>query len=152
MSQAWGTLDLAPIGSCTVSALVDRRGRFVWACLPRVDGEPFFSALLGGRDPADPQVVGHWSADLDGETGAEQSYVRNTAVLRTVLSDRNGGQVEILDFAPRLRRSGRTYRPTAFVRVIRQLAGRTRLRVRGRPTVRLDGQKPERKVGSQPRR
>ena len=45
------TLDLFPIGNCTASALIDRTGRFVWACVPRVDGDPFFSALLGGRDP-----------------------------------------------------------------------------------------------------
>ena len=39
-------LDLAPIGNCSVSALIDRTGRFVWACAPRVDGDPVFSALM----------------------------------------------------------------------------------------------------------
>ena len=33
-------LDLWPIGNCQVSGLIDRSGRLVWACLPRVDGEP----------------------------------------------------------------------------------------------------------------
>ena len=37
------TMDLWPIGNCQVSALVDRNGRFVWGCLPRVDGDPAFS-------------------------------------------------------------------------------------------------------------
>ena len=40
------TLDLWPIGNCQVSALVDRAGRFVWGCLPRVDGDPAFCSLL----------------------------------------------------------------------------------------------------------
>ena len=40
MSQQ--NLDLFPIGNCSVSALIDRSGRFVWACAPRVDGDPVF--------------------------------------------------------------------------------------------------------------
>ena len=45
------TLDLYPIGNCQVSALIDRAGRFVWGCVPRVDGDPVFSALIGGETP-----------------------------------------------------------------------------------------------------
>ncbi len=37
-------LDLAPIGNCAVSSLIDRQGRHVWSCAPRVDGDPVFSA------------------------------------------------------------------------------------------------------------
>jgi GH15 family glucan-1,4-alpha-glucosidase len=146
--SAWGTLDLAPIGNCTVSALVDRQGRFVWGCLPRVDGEPFFSALLGGRDPQEPDSVGHWSIDVEGLASAEQHYVRNSAVLRTVLTDERGGSLEIVDLAPRFARSGRTYRPTAFVRVIRPLVGAPRIRIRLRPTVGWSGRQPDRTSGS----
>ena len=40
------TLDLWPIGNCQASALIDRAGRMVWGCVPRVDGDPVFSALL----------------------------------------------------------------------------------------------------------
>ena len=43
------SLELFPIGNCAASALIDEAGRFVWACAPRVDGDPFFSALLGGE-------------------------------------------------------------------------------------------------------
>ena len=32
-------LDLWPISNCQVSALIDRAGRFVWACAPKVDGD-----------------------------------------------------------------------------------------------------------------
>lgn len=131
--QPWGTLDLAPIGNCTVAALIDRQARYVWACLPRVDGDPVFPALLGGADPADEQTAGHWSIDLAGFAHARQAYLRNTAVLRTVLVSESGDEVEVVDFAPRFHRHGRTYRPTAFVRVIRPLAGAPRIRIRLRP-------------------
>src|SRR6185437_15914634 len=47
------TLELFPIGNCAASALIDEAGRHVWACAPRVDGDPFFSALLGGKDAAE---------------------------------------------------------------------------------------------------
>ena len=43
------TLDLFPIGNCAASGLIDPSGRLVWACAPRVDGDPVFSALLGGE-------------------------------------------------------------------------------------------------------
>jgi GH15 family glucan-1,4-alpha-glucosidase len=127
------TLDLAPIGNCTVSALVDRAGRFVWACAPRVDGDPVFSALLD-TDPFDaPQAKGFWSVDLEGQASVQQDYLRNTAILRTVLEDERGGAVEIIDFAPRYRHYGRNYRPIAFVRMIRPIGGAPRITVRLRP-------------------
>ena len=34
------------IGNCQVAALIDEQARMVWACLPRPDGDPVFSALL----------------------------------------------------------------------------------------------------------
>src|SRR5690606_21388152 len=72
-------LNLWPIGNCQVSALVDGTGRFVWACVPRVDGEPVFSALIDGEEPA----AGFWEIALEGCIATEISYVRNTAVLVT---------------------------------------------------------------------
>lgn len=123
------SLDLWPIGNCQVSALVDRRGYFVWGCVPRVDGDPVFSSLLSCPE----KEVGFWSAELTGCSKIEQGYLRNTAILRTVQSDQAGNSVEILDFCPRFRRSGRTYRPVAFVRIIRPIAGSPRVKVRLRP-------------------
>ena len=41
------SVDLWPIGNCQVSALIDRSGRFTWACVPRVDGDP--SRAAGAR-------------------------------------------------------------------------------------------------------
>ena len=72
-------LDLAPIGNCAISSLIDRQGRHVWSCAPRVDGDPVFSALMDGDDPQH----GFWSIELEGQKHVEQAYVRNTPVLRT---------------------------------------------------------------------
>lgn len=130
MSAAWGTLDLAPVGNCQVSALVDSGARFVWACVPRVDGEAIFPALLGGVDPASEDAQGLWAIDLHKQVASRQAYERNTAVLRTILTDADGAELEITDFCPRFRQHGRTYRPIAFVRVLRPLAGAPRIRIR----------------------
>jgi GH15 family glucan-1,4-alpha-glucosidase len=122
-------LDLAPIGNCAVSALIDRRGRFVWACAPRVDGDPVFSALMDGSDPDH----GFWDVELEGCASIEQAYVRNTPVLRTVMTAADGARIEMVDFAPRHARHSRTYRPLAFGRLVRPLAGSPRIRIRVRP-------------------
>lgn len=145
--QSQPDLDLAPIGNGSVSALVDGLGRFVWACYPRPDGEPVFSALLepvcGGSAGA-----GFWSIEIADQTSAEQSYFRNTAVLRTVLTDRHGGSVEIIDFSPRMILHGRIYRPTAFFRLVRPVNGTPRIVVRLRPTADGGARLAGRSVGS----
>jgi GH15 family glucan-1,4-alpha-glucosidase len=128
-------LDLAPIGNSAISALVDRRGRFVWACAPRIDSDPVFSNLLAGEDSPSPDAEGVWSVDVVQMARTRQSYLRNTPVLRTEIIDSSGGAVEITDFAPRFRLYGRGYRPKSFVRLIRPLAGAPRISIRLRPTI-----------------
>ncbi len=145
MSQS---LELFPIGNCAASALVDDAGRFVWACAPRVDGDPFFSALLGGRDPGGEDAQGHWSIEVEGQAQVRQSYLRNTPILKTELIDASGASLEILDFCPRYRQFGRIYRPLAFVRIVRPLAGTPRIRVRLRPTVNYGESAAHTTVGS----
>jgi GH15 family glucan-1,4-alpha-glucosidase len=137
-------LDLAPIGNCSVSALIDRAGRFVWACAPRVDGDPVFSALMDGDDPEH----GFWAIELADMVAIEQAYVRNTAVLRTVMTDERGASVEILDFAPRHLKHSRIYRPIAFARVVRPLSGAPRITVRLRPSAEWGARRAEQTSGS----
>ena len=137
-------LDLAPIGNCAVSALIDRDGRYVWACAPRVDGDPVFSALMDGDDPEH----GFWDVRMEGLKHVAQAYVRNTPVLRTVLTAEDGAAVEILDFAPRHPQHSRTYRPLAFGRLIRPLQGTPRIRVRLRPSADWGARPAERSTGS----
>ena len=43
------SLDLAVIGNCSWAGLIDDRARVVFACLPRFDSDPVFSALLDGE-------------------------------------------------------------------------------------------------------
>lgn len=124
------SLDLWPIGNCQVSALIDRAGCFVWGCVPRVDGYPVFSLLL---DSENGEARGLWSIELEDCADITQGYIRNTPVLVTRHTDRAGGSIEAVDFCPRVRRADRTYRPVAFVRIVRPLAGSPRIRVRLRP-------------------
>jgi len=124
------SLDLWPVGNCQVSALVDIAGRLVWGCVPRVDGDPIFSALLGGDEAA----AGFWAIDLEDSIGTSQEYQRNTPILVTRHRDANGGEIEVVDFCPYFRRMGRSYRPVAFARIVRTIAGSPRIRVRLRPT------------------
>lgn len=128
------TLDLWPIGNCQVSALVDRAGRFVWGCVPKVDGDPLFASLLDGRDPMSDDAVGLWAIDLEDCASVEQHYLTNTPILVTRMTDANGSVIEITDFCPRFERLGRTYRPVAYVRIVRPVSGSPRIRVRLRPT------------------
>jgi len=90
------SLNLGVVGNCAYSALVDERGRIVWCCLPRFDGDPVFNALL---DPS--EAASGWSFEIEDFERSEQDYKPNTAILRTRLFDTQGQGVEITDFAPR---------------------------------------------------
>src|SRR5262249_18050960 len=83
-------LDLAVVGSGRTAALVDPTGRIVWWCFPRFDAEPVFCRLLSGEDEK-----GFTDIVLDGMVDYQSNYVRNTAVVSTVLTDRHGGAVRI---------------------------------------------------------
>ena len=141
-------LDLAPIGNCSISSLIDRQGRHVWCCAPRVDSDPVFAALLGDRDPDSDEAAGLWAVDIEGRVEARQEYLRNTPILRTELIDGRGGALEILDFAPRYRFQSRVYRPTSLIRLIRPLAGAPTIRIRLRPAAEWGARPAERTSGS----
>jgi pentatricopeptide repeat protein len=142
------TLDLFPIGNCAVSALIDRCGRFVWACAPRIDSDPVFSALLSGVEPGDPTTKGAWEVAVEGAKSVDQAYLRNTPILRTVITDADGASIEILDFAPRYQQFGRSFRPTAFIRLIRPLTSVARITLRLRPTANWGARTAETTHGS----
>ncbi len=120
------------IGNCQVAALIDERARMVWACLPRPDGDPVFSALL--QKEGGDSDKGVFAVDMIDFTRSEQTYLRNSAIIETRLYDSHGGALRILDFAPRFRSRGRVFRPMMFVRSVEPLAGRPTLRLRLRPT------------------
>ena len=128
-NQDQSSLELWPIGNCQVSGLIDARGALVWGCVPRVDGDPVFCALLNGGN----RDAGVWRFELAGQISATQKYIRNTPILLTRLEAKDGSAVEILDFCPRFERSGRMHRPVAWSRIVRPVAGNPRIRVVLRP-------------------
>jgi GH15 family glucan-1,4-alpha-glucosidase len=121
------SLELWPIGNCQVSGLIDTEARLVWGCAPRVDGDPVFCALLNNDDGG--PVPGAWMVSLEGQVSARQAYRRNTPILVTRLEDAEGGAVDVIDFCPRFERTGRMYRPVAWVRIVQPVSGSPRLRV-----------------------
>ena len=137
-------LDLAPVGNCAVASLIDGCARHVWFGFPRLDSDPVFNALLNGDDPP----AGFMDVVVDGYESSRQSYVRNTAILETVLRTEAGEEVRITDFAPRFRQFGRLYRPPMLVRRIEPLLGQPRITVRIRPTLDYGATEPQTSVGS----
>ena len=137
------SLDLGLIGNCGFAALVDRQGSIVWCCLPRFDGDPVFNALLQPVAPDGQPAAGQgiFAVELEDLRSAEQAYVRNTAILRTVLISPKGS-IEIIDFAPRFTLLGRSFHPQTLIRRIRVLAGAPRARIRVRPTFNYGAETP----------
>jgi pentatricopeptide repeat protein len=123
-------MDFGVIGNCAVAALVDSNGSICWYCLPRLDGDPVFHAVLGHG--AGSKGDGAFAVELDGLTDSEQSYEPNTAILKTVLRS-EAGAVEIIDFCPRFSSHGRSFRPQTLIRRVRRLDGSPRVRFRIRP-------------------
>ena len=125
------SLELAVIGNCQVSALVDELGRMVWACMPRFDSDPVFCALLMGDQRQIERGV--FEIVLEDFVRAEQRYVTNTPILETLLYDAHGGCIKITDFAPRFEQFERIFHPVSFVRHLAPVAGNPRITVRLRP-------------------
>ncbi|AYQ27119.1 MULTISPECIES: glycoside hydrolase family 15 protein [unclassified Polaromonas] len=132
------SLAMGVIGNCAFSALIDARGRIVWCCLPRFDGDPVFNALLEpqrahGDDAtmpgADDSQSSAFAIEIEDFAEAKQWYEPNTAVLRTQLFDKHGQGVEITDFAPRFFSRSRFFRPMTLVRRIKPISGAPRIRV-----------------------
>ena len=142
-TSAEASLDLGLIGNGSIAALVDAQARVSWCCIPAFDGDPAFCALLSPKAGG-----GDYGIELEDFESASQEYLKNTAVLRTVLRDRHGGAVEVTDFAPRWRQHGRFYHPVMLVRRLRPLAGRPRVRVRLRPLANYGADVPEQTWGS----
>ena len=140
------SLELAVIGNCQVSALVDELGRMVWACMPRFDSNPVFCALLAGDQR--PVERGIFEVVIEDFVRAEQNYVTNTPILETWLYDASGGCIKIVDFAPRFEQFERTFHPTMFVRQLIPVAGNPRITVRLRPAGNYGGEDARQTFGS----
>jgi len=121
----------------------DSLANITWGCFPRLDGDPVFCTLLKKTDG-----FGFFAVELVDCERSEQHYLENTAILLTRLYDRQGGAIEITDFAPRFGQHGRTFRPMMLVRRLRRLAGSPRLIIRLRPAYGDGAQRPQITCGS----
>jgi len=131
MSPAQRNLDLGVIGNSEIAALIDAEGTIVWGCLPRIDGDPVFCALLDSDRDEDAQ--GLFAIELVDCVETIQRYLRNTAILETTMIDSRGNRLRVRDFCPRFRARGRIFRPAMIVRLLEPLAGRPMVRFRLRP-------------------
>ncbi len=122
-------LDLALIGNGCIAALVNQQARIVWWCFPRFDGDPVFSRLLTGDDEK-----GFSDVVMHGLSASESRYIRNTAVVETILTAEDGAVLRITDFAPRFDRFERPFHPPQIIRRLEPLAGMPRIAIRVRPT------------------
>ncbi len=125
------SLELGLIGNCHTGALINEQAEIVWHCLPRFDGDPVFCSLL--REHPDREGSGYCAVELLDKVACEQSYVANTAVLVTRLTDKHGGVIEITDFAPRFHQYGRMFMPVMLIRRISRIQGSPRVCLRVRP-------------------
>ena len=122
-------LDLALIGNSCAAALVDQHGRIVWWCFPHFDSDPVFSRLLAGDEEK-----GFCEVALADLVETDSRYMRNTAIVETIMTDSAGAKVRVADFAPNFDRFEREYRPPQIIRRIEPIAGIPRITIRVRPT------------------
>ncbi len=141
-----GSLELGLIGNCQIAALIDSVGRYVWSSFPRFDSDPFFCSLL--QPQGGDYEIGFFDVELSNLAHAEQSYVENTAILTTVLTDKAGNAVKIVDFAPRYQLYGRSFHPIMVIRQLIPVSGCPAIRIRFRPAADYGSRCPDVSHGS----
>lgn len=108
--------DYALIGDLHTSALVSRGGSIDWLCLPRLDSDACFAALLG------TEANGHWTICPTGAvTATQRRYRDDTLILETTLTT-DTGTVRLLDFMPI-----REEHP-AIIRIVQGIGGTVEMR------------------------
>jgi GH15 family glucan-1,4-alpha-glucosidase len=86
--------DYAIIADCRSTALVAKDGSIDWLCLPRVDSDACFAALLGTRDN------GRWQiAPAGGVRRVRRRYREGTLILETEYETEDGS-VTLIDLMP----------------------------------------------------
>lgn len=147
--EIWETknLDLACIGNCGYSCLLDKKAQIVWSCFPRFDGDPIFCSLLK-QTSTYSNDIGFFDINMANYSMSEQHYIRNSAVLVTHLYAEDGACLEIKDFVPRFDTHEREYRPNMLIRIVTPINGRPRAQIRLRPTFGYGWGTPEKTRGS----
>lgn len=114
------------IGNCQTAALISNEGSIDWLCMPRPDSPPIFGRILDSEG-------GHFSISGMGKFSGQHSYIPNTTILKTIITNEDGSQFEITDFAPRFYQHGRIYRPISLFRIVRPIKGSPTIQVSCRP-------------------
>jgi GH15 family glucan-1,4-alpha-glucosidase len=117
--------DYALIGDTHTTALVGADGSIDWLCLPRIDSDACFAALLGTAEH------GRWSLSPTGTSRPlRRAYRADTLVLDTELAG-DGGVVRVVDCMP--------IREDDHPQVVRMVEGVSgRVRVRSEVALRFD--------------
>ena len=103
--------DYALIGDLQTNALISRDGAMDWLCLPRLDADATFAALLG------TEANGHWTVRPTGEVlSVERSYLPDTLVLETTFTT-STGVMRLTDFMP-IRQGG-----PVIIRIVEGISG-----------------------------
>jgi len=137
--------DVGIVGNGQITALVRADGSVPWCCWPRPDGDPVFCGLLSG-DSADGW--GLFGISLAAQSECSLRYRRNTAILESMASDRQGNTIRVLTWCPRYVRQGRLYRPTMLIRRIEPVSGRPAVQIRLRPAGNYGARAYQRQLGS----
>ncbi len=85
--------DYGVIGDLNSAALVSKYGSIDWLCYPRFDSPSVFAAIL------DPESGGRFTLSVKGRHEAQQSYLEDTNILRTLLTTKQGS-LEVVDYMP----------------------------------------------------
>jgi GH15 family glucan-1,4-alpha-glucosidase len=146
-------LDLGVIGNGTIASLIDgetRHGiaRHQWFCFPRFDADPLFNALVNSPADGSSAEAGFFDITMRNVTKTTQQYLRNTAILETIIEDDTGASCRVIDFAPRFHRFGRVFCPPMLIRRLEPISGRCSVTVRLRPTFDLGASIPRITRGS----
>ncbi|NVK50924.1 MAG: glycoside hydrolase family 15 protein [Cyclobacteriaceae bacterium] len=115
------------IGNCAYIAHIEKDTNISWLCMPRFDSDFIFGGML------DREKGGKFTILPDsGEFSSSQSYVENTNILETIIS--NGSySYKVTDFAPRFKNYDRYYKPLMLIRKVEPLSGAPKIKITCQP-------------------
>lgn len=111
------------IGNCSSAVLISSDCSIDWLCLPFFDSTSLFAKIL------DEQAGGFFKIDAEDIVSIKQSYIRHTAILKTVFETK-GGVFEVRDYMPRfLTAREEYYCPSELHRDIYVVSGKPKIKI-----------------------